>query len=119
MCIPPRGLVTSSPVRRYRCTGWPSRNDGRERGPSALPDAGGQMRSVLVCVILALLMLVACQDPLSRDTTRALRDQLIESQRRKLQAAGPERTVAVPPFESDLYLQKDPERIKKLDAETG
>ncbi len=77
-------------------------------------------RFVRVCVVFSGLSLTVggCVDPLARETTAALRDQILQSQRSQSQAIGQATVQTTTDAPKDSYLS-DPQRAEQLDAISG
>jgi outer membrane protein len=69
--------------------------------------------------LLAALVLSGCEDVMSRDATVALREQIIEAQRRQIEAAGTGQPRITTPALIDSYLEKEPQRLEQLDRISG
>jgi outer membrane protein TolC len=60
-----------------------------------------------------------CADPLSVDSTQALRDQIVSANRRQVQAIEGATTTEPTRDPVEMYLEKDAERVKQLDDISG
>jgi len=77
-------------------------------------------RIIAGCVIaLAMLPIGGCDDPLSRDNTLALRQQIRAANQAQVDAVKDARDTQPPADDTELYLEKEPDRIRQLDEISG
>lgn len=78
------------------------------------------MKRVVTGLLWALVLGAGgCADPLSVDNTLGLRDQIIAAQKRQLEGVKDAQAVEPKAEPGDLYLEKEPDRIKQLDTISG
>jgi len=77
--------------------------------------------TLVLCAIAGPLTLIGCADPLSRDSTESLREQIIKAQREEVRAAGDPGARAVQPAEEEIgpFLGDQPGRRELLDEISG
>lgn len=76
------------------------------------------MSKPLFCII-AVLLIAGCADPLTRESSEDVRQQILETHRREILGSQGAVPTQVTRPATNLYLEKDPNRIKELDTTSG
>lgn len=76
------------------------------------------MSKRLFCITAALLV-AGCADPLTRQSSEDIRQQVLETHRREILGSQGAVATQVTRPATNLYLEKDPKRISELDTTSG